>query len=461
MTQKISDERASEFETPASPNADGLAGIFVLLAILLLLGGWMWLKNYSPLHPPQRFSVSFHNVAGLISNAAVNVNGVKVGDVEALKLKGKDKVLVKIKITGAAVIPVGSTFDILSNGVVGAKYVEITLPQENPDQKLLPLDENSIVEGNDPVRVEVVVSKVAKQFDDFDFKEAHERVNQHMEQFARAADSVTGLIDKLSPAAKRAVEVENKIGELATEMRGTSRRVNRLLDNPGFSSDLKETAQRVKETALTINKTMHELNETLANKPLRDDLLEAMSRLNQSTIHIQKSVESVEKISGDETLRTDIKHIISSVNETMDKADRMLSKPGFGTDMKGTLGDVRDTVRNLDLASLQLNAILARKHPLVHLIFGQPGSVKNAEKFQSQMAKRRKSRSDSRETSDQLKDNTGKSDRQKNDYQKNGAVMPAGGDINRSRDSAPSSVYQPSMPLPENASKTDQGATPH
>lgn len=391
MTQKISDERASEFETPASSNADGFAGLFVLVAILLLLGGWMWLKNYSPLHPPQRFSVSFHNVAGLISNAAVNVNGVKVGDVEGLKLKGKDKVLVKIKITGATVIPVGSNFDILSNGVVGAKYVEITLPQEAPDQKLLPLDENSVVEGNDPVRVEVVVSKVAKQFDDFDFKEAHERVNQHMEQFARAADAVTVLTNKLSPAASRAVEVENKIGELATEMKGTSRRVNKLLDNPGFSSDLKETALRVKETAVSINKTMHELNETLTNKPLRDDLLEAMSRLNQSTIHIQQAVESVQKISSDETLRTDIKHIIGSVNETMDKADRMLSKPGFGTDMKGTLGDVRDTIKHLDLASLQLNAILARKHPLVHLIFGQPGSVKNAEKFQSQMAKRKKS----------------------------------------------------------------------
>lgn len=391
MTQKISDERASEFERSPNTNSDGFAGVFVLVAVLLLLGGWMWLKNYSPLHPPQRFAVSFHNVAGLISNAAVNVNGVKVGDVESLRLEGKDKVLVKIKITGAAVIPVGSHFDILSNGVVGAKYVEIILPQEDSDEKLVPLDEKSIVEGNDPVRVEVVVSKIAKQFDDFDFKEAHERVNQHMDQFARAADSVTELTKKLSPAANHAVEVENKIGDLATEMRGTTKRVNRLLDNPDFSSDLKETAQRVKETALSINKTMHELNQTLADKPLRQDLLTAMDRLNQATIHIQDSVESVQKISSDKSLRTDIKHIIGSVNQTMDKADQMLSKPGFGTDMRGALGDVRDTIRHLDLAALQMNSILAKKHPLMHLIFGQPGSVKNAEKFESENFKKKRS----------------------------------------------------------------------
>ncbi|HEY9732543.1 MAG TPA: MlaD family protein, partial [Drouetiella sp.] len=384
MTQKLSDERASEFDTPSNTNSDGFAGVFVLVAVLLLLGGWMWLKNYTPLHPPQRFSVTFHNVAGLISNAVVNVNGVKVGDVEDLKLEGKDKVVVKIKITKSTVIPVGSHFDILSNGVVGAKYVEITLPQENADEKLPALDEKSVVEGNDPVRVEVVVSKVAKQFEDFDFKEAHERVNQHMEQFARAADSVTELTKRLSPAAKNAVEVENKIGDLANEMRGTTRRVNRLLDNPELSSDLKETALHVRETAVSINKTMHELNETLANKPLRADLLEAMDRLNQSTIHIQQSVESVQKITGDQNLRTDIKQIIANVNQTMDKADRMLSKPGFGTDMRGTLGEVRGTVRHLDLAARQLNAILGQKHPLVHLIFGQPGSVKNADKFESQ-----------------------------------------------------------------------------
>lgn len=395
MTQKISDERASEFERPPNTNADGVAGVFVLIAVIFLLAGWMWLKNYSPLHPPQRFFVSFHNVAGLISNAIVNVNGVKVGNVEDLQLEGKDKVVVGIKINGGnTVIPVGSHFDILSNGVVGAKYVEITLPQESSEQKPAPLDTTMVVEGNDPVRVEVVVSKIAKQFDDFDFKEAHERVNQHMEQFAEAADSVTALTKTLTPAAKNAVQVENKIGELATEMRGTTQRVNKILNNPQFSSDLKVTASRLRDTAESINKTIHELNETLANKPLREDLLEAMGRLNQSTIHIQQSVEAAQKITGDQTLRSDIKSIISSVNSTMDKADQMLSKPGFGTDMKGTLGDVRNTIRHLDLAAKQMNSILGQKHPLLKMIFGQPGSIQNAEKFDSNSGAKSKKRKD-------------------------------------------------------------------
>ncbi|CAN5520670.1 hypothetical protein BH10CYA1_BH10CYA1_31770 [soil metagenome] len=395
MTQKISDERASEFESSANTNSDGFAGVFVLVAVLLLLAGWMWLKNYSPLHPPQRFAVSFHNVAGLISNAVVNVNGVKVGNVEDLRLEGKDKVLVNIKVNdGTTVIPVGSHFEILSNGVVGAKYVEITLPQEPSEQKPLPLDDKMVVEGNDPVRVEVVVSKIAKQFDDFDFKEAHERVNQHMEQFAEAADSVTALTKTLTPAAKNAVKVEEKIGALATDLRGTTQRINKILNDPHFSSDLKVTAERLRETAESINKTVHQVNETLANKPLREDLLEAMSRLNQSTIHIQQSVEAAQKITGDQTLRSDIKSIISSVNHTMDKADQMLSKPGFGTDMKGTLGDVRDTIKHLDLAARQLNSILGQKHPLVKMIFGQPGSIQNAEKFDAKTFAKSKTRSE-------------------------------------------------------------------
>jgi phospholipid/cholesterol/gamma-HCH transport system substrate-binding protein len=394
MTQKISDERASGFdsaEPSVNSNADGWAGIFVLIAIILLLCGWMWLKSYSLMHPPQRFSVSFHNVAGLISNAAVNVNGVRVGSVEKLTLEGKDKVLVAVKVNGEDTsIPVGSQFDILSSGVVGAKYIEITLPQQNSDQKLPPLDEKTEVQGNDPVRIEVVVNKIAKQFDDFDFKEAHERVNEHMDTFARAADRIIVLTDKLTPAANHAAAVQTKIGDLATEMRGTSRRLNKFLDNPALTSDLKETAQKAKETAESIAKTMHELNQTLANKPLRSDLLAAMDNLNQSTVNIRRSVDSLQKITGDQSLRSDLKQIISSLNLTMDKADQMLTKPGFGTDMRGALGDVRDTIRHLDLAARQMNAILAQKHPLVHLIFGQPGSLKNADKVKAAVQSKQK-----------------------------------------------------------------------
>ncbi|HEY9684013.1 MAG TPA: MlaD family protein [Oculatellaceae cyanobacterium] len=387
MTKSISDDRSTELEAaPTDCNSDGFAGIFVLISLILLLCGWMWLKSYSFMHAPQRFGVLFHNVAGLNTNAAVNVNGVKVGSVESILLQGKDKVIVNLKINGEnQLIPVGSTFDILSSGVVGAKYIEIALPQSEPGQALKALDGSSEVVGNDPVRVEVVVNKIAKEFEDFDFKEAHDRVNQHMDTFAKAADKIIVLTDKLGPAASKATDVEDKIGDLASEMRGTSKRLNKFLDNPELTSDLKEAALRVKETAISVGNTMHELNQTLADKPLRSDLLTAMDRLNQSTTHIQQSVAAVQQISGDKSLRTDIQHIVNSLNQTLDKADGMLSKPGFGTDMRGTLGDVRSTIKHFDLVARQMNAILERKHPLVHMIFGQPGSMKRANNVDDMM----------------------------------------------------------------------------
>lgn len=378
-------EPVNETTDASTTVSDGRAGIFTVIALFLLLCGWMWLKSYSWVHAPQRFSVLFHHVAGLNNNAAASVNGVRVGSVEKMQLQGHDKVLVGLKINGEdVVIPQGAKFSILPSGLVGAKYVEIALPVQNEGEKIAALNEKSVVVGEDPVRVELVMNKIATDLQDFDLRASEARLNRHMASFARAADKVSAITDQLSPAASNARDVERKIGDLAIEMKGTSHRLNRLLDNPMLSSDLKQTAQKAKETAESIRITMHELNTTLADKPLRQDLLDAMGRLNDSTIHVQKSVEAVQQITGDKDLRADVRRILTQVNDSMDKADRLLGKPGFGSDLKGTLSEVRQTIGHLDLAAVQINQILDKKHPLVHLLFGRPGSIKDARKVEQE-----------------------------------------------------------------------------
>ncbi|MFX5510120.1 MlaD family protein, partial [Acinetobacter baumannii] len=65
----------------ARPNLQMYVGFSFLIALILLLWGWSWLKNFTG-HPPQRFTVTFHDIAGLNTNAPVNINGVRVGIVE-------------------------------------------------------------------------------------------------------------------------------------------------------------------------------------------------------------------------------------------------------------------------------------------------------------------------------------------------------------------------------------------
>lgn len=72
-------------------NVEAQVGLFATVALIMFIYGWSWLKGLSVLHPPQRFTVQFHDVAGLNSNAPVNVNGVRVGTVEKLSLKKRGR----------------------------------------------------------------------------------------------------------------------------------------------------------------------------------------------------------------------------------------------------------------------------------------------------------------------------------------------------------------------------------
>lgn len=380
--------------SPARPNYEARVGLFALIAIILLLWGWSWLKSFSLFHPPQRFIVQFHDVAGLNRNAPVNVNGVRVGTVEKLGLKGKGQVQAQLKINSEDVmIPQGSTVTIQTLGLVGAKYVEITLPEIEPGQAAPPpLEPNSIVIGQDPIRVELVVNKIATNLSQIDIARARARLSQNVERMARAADSISETSNKFREAAastrtaaasanvffSKGTSSFSRVSALADDWRVTSQKVNKILNNPALSRDLKETAEKARQTADSIQVAVHELNSAIADKNVRADLIDMLNRVDQSTQNIYKSVQVIHKVADDQGLRTDVKQILADAKEAMGKVDDLVSQPTFGADLKVTINQVKTAAGRVDLAARQLNQILNKKRPLLHMIFGRPGYIKDA-----------------------------------------------------------------------------------
>lgn len=176
----------------------------------------------------------------------------------------------------------------------------------------------------------------------------------------------------------------HKVALLATELHGTSKRLNKIIDNPKFRSDLKETAQKVEATAERIQKTMQQVNDMLADQGLRTDVLSALAQLNQSTEHVENAVKSIETLGKDKDIRTDTKEILGKANETVDKVNQLVSQPSFGTDLKHTLATTRNAIEDVDTVARQLQNILDKRHPLLHMIFGRPGA-KTAEKENSEI----------------------------------------------------------------------------
>ena len=367
----------SNTQTCGRSQSDGHTAFFTLVALFLLLCAWTWLKGWSVFHAPQRFDVAFHDAAGLNVDGAVNVDGIRVGTVERVLLRGKRNVLVRLRInTDKITIPQGCRFQILMNGVVGAKYVEITLPDIEPGMPSPPpLVINTPAQGDDPVRPELVINKIAANIQSLDLDGIEHKLDRNMTKLVAAADHMNALAERFMPVADRAVVVENNVAALSERLQGTATKLNRILTNPNFSGDLRETARRAKETSENIQAAVHELNTTLSDKPFRQDLLQAMDKLNQSTEEIRITAQTVQRMGDDKGLRSDLKQMLSDARDTMDKVDNVVSQPTFGADLKTTLVKTQSAVDHMDLVARQMNQILDKKHPLLHLMLGRPGHM--------------------------------------------------------------------------------------
>lgn len=399
------------------PNYEFRVGLFATIATIFLLYGFTWLKSFSILHPPQMIQVQFHDIAGLTKNATVNVNGVRVGTVDDIGLHGKGQVLLRLKIkTEEIIVPQGSKFTIQTLGLVGAKYVEISLPEEKEGENLPPIDPTEICIGQDPVRVELIMNKIATNVNEVigdgkeagetkeglktalresgkamtNIREAASKMNKSMDGVADAVTSIKDTSHRFGLAADKyghtAAQVDTffshgdaaavEVTGLAKDLRKTSGNLNKMLSNPNSMGELRETVRMAQETANTIKSAMADLNTTLKDEPLRESIIHILDKINTSTKDIAASVTAVEKITGDKALRSDVKEAVSNLKDAMGKLDVIIGEPEFKTDLKTTMLKVNSAATNIDIAAKQMNQIMGKRAPLIHMIFGRPGKVK-------------------------------------------------------------------------------------
>lgn len=104
-------------------------GIFLFVGFMAL--GWLalqlgeipWLtgsKTY-------QLSAEFNNISGVKEGADVQVAGVVVGKVRQLRLNAEHQALVIMQLDNQLVVPVDSIASVKSQGIIGDKYIQITL----------------------------------------------------------------------------------------------------------------------------------------------------------------------------------------------------------------------------------------------------------------------------------------------------------------------------------------------
>ncbi|MBX3073924.1 MCE family protein [Candidatus Obscuribacterales bacterium] len=388
MTSTVDRQQANQSHMRES-RFDSSLSIFSTVALILLLWGFCWLKNNTSLRPPQIINVAFHEVAGLNANAGVFVDGVRVGIVDKIEWVESHRVIVRIRINSDRVsIPVGSSVSILTNGVVGAKYVEITMPPKLAGGRpKIPSD--AVIDGVDPVRPELAINNLTIALSEIDFPNVRKNLEEDHDRVVLATDQLTALMKKSMPLIEKTIPLEERAIHLSDKLNKVTDKVSRLLDNPNISSDIKETAQQIRITMAHVQEVVKELNVTLTDGELRQDIIKTMDKLNQATVSVQGSMEILQSMSSDKELRGDIKQMLTDARDTMAKVDRIVSDPKFGTDLKETLVKSQDAIEHLDLAARQMNQMMNKRAPLLHMLFGRPGKLPKKKKSAKEVVKER------------------------------------------------------------------------
>lgn len=389
-----------------------IVGSFALVAVIILVCFWGWLKNFT-FEKPQRFTARFADVAGLPNSATINIQGLRVGNVESINFTDDRMIDVHLKVTMPKVrVPEGADVTIQTIGLVGAKYIEIMLPESTRGKADIP--DGATVRGIDPPRTELVLNRVANKLDDIfkgvnaedtkvaikNINAAAVKLNTNMDVMKNGMENVEVAAENFGEASKRFAVTADKasqamgeadnffasgtktfdsVRDVAVDFKATSGKFRKLMDNPAFSADLKETARLAKQTADTVSNAMDNFQNTLKDKALRDELINILSKMQQSTENIHKSMQILNRISADEGLRSDIKTTVANAKEAMDKANNILGDPNFKSDVKGTLARVRSAATNVDVASQQLQQVLNKRSPLLQMLFARPGKLTTEE----------------------------------------------------------------------------------
>ncbi len=259
-------------------------GIFVTIGILAVLLTIMLLGNYS-LTSKYIVNTYFENTAGLPKKSKVKISGVDVGNIKEIVLEnGKAKVVLvidrKIKLYSDA------TAKIVSMGIIGTKYIELT--QGTPTNPVV--EHGGTINAATGASLEELIENAIKKVDNI-LGDAAEGLNKDF--FKNLYETV----ENLKKVSKTIAEKEKQINQIVSNFNK-------------FSADLYDVTQQNKGDIRDI---------VLELKKVSGKIDEIVSKINEGD-------GTIAKLINDEEMADEIKGTVSDIKVTVEQLQEFVSK---------------------------------------------------------------------------------------------------------------------------------------
>ena len=338
-------------------------GILILTAFGMLGFASVRVTRYDPdLSGTYNLQISFENVTGLATSTAVRVAGIQVGEVTTIELVN-GKALVTVSVYDKYRLHNDSRATIKSIGILGDKYIEVTLGSEN-QQYLTHGDAISLI---DPAAdLDSLVSDLSLILGDI--KGVTSTLNESLggEAGAEKVTRIVGNLDELTGNLNSAIKITNqKIGPIMTNLENLTGDLSGITGEnraelKAMIANLRDFSEELADFMIS-NK--HQLNRTLNNL---DSFMAAMASEGPGITRDLKGILSENR----ENLKTtmeEVKGASANLNQAMENLDSIAYKIDSG---QGTLGALVNDEETIDSVNEALDGVNEYLSPVNNMKIG-------------------------------------------------------------------------------------------
>lgn len=365
-------------------------GILTVSAISILIFTVLWVKGRS-LSSGERIDLAFQDVNGMRAGSAVQMMGLRIGQVEEIVpvINGKDSyVKLRFVVTEKGVkIPYASTISIQQTGIIGEQFLEVTPPRTrflfveyskalsniNKDDELymelsegmskvgqvegfevlknaqLPFEVKQKIKAKNVIKLDYVINLPGLLLDDTPLKlkvkngqyvlylEDGEILNTPKKDLKYTVIEPIRMSDFMDlgfRATKAMLETNDKITEILSDE---------------FIGNIKASVDNIRVLTQSANTTLDK-----AGLLIDSSKVEIESLINQSEdliISLTRLSDNLNKLASDETLKNDVVQSLKSVGRMSDNINKILETK----ETKEIVSNIDETMRNLSEITSYVN----------------------------------------------------------------------------------------------------------
>jgi len=284
---------------------------FILLAYMII-----HLGNFTFGDKGYEVQAVFSQVNGLREGNVLRYSGVDVGHVTEITVV-PEGVKVTFTIRPGVKIPVGSTFRIGSDGLVGEKYINISPPSQSKGF----LAPNDIVRGEDVQGFDQIIA-------------SSDKVLAEIHELVKSLNEILGD-DKIKAAMKESIlnakELTHNLNVMSAAMarmaQNNEGNVNAMMSNlSAMSATLREVAGRVDVMMAGVDndgQTVRDLRETIENIKMTSTRIENMAAALEGVVTDPETAKNLT-----ETLKN-ARSVSEKANKMLTKVESISTKAGF------------------------------------------------------------------------------------------------------------------------------------